>query len=155
MTVLGRSLEVAPVTVAALGSDPDIEALVAEYAAEASSPELPGVEPQWEQYAALERAGLLEIVAARAGGRLIGFISVLRAQLPHYGGPVSVVESIFVTAASRRTGAGPALIRAAEAIADRRGTALLISARAGSPLEALLPRLGYRHSNTVFVRGRP
>lgn len=146
------ALEVSGVTVAGLMGDPDIEALVEEYEAEAASPELPPARPQWDQYAAWERGGEFELIAARAAGRLIGFVSVLRAHLPHYGGPICVVESLFVSAGRRRTGAGLALIGAAEATAAYRGMSLLITARAGSALERILPRLGYRHSNTVFVR---
>jgi GNAT superfamily N-acetyltransferase len=146
------AIEVCGSTLAELMGDPDILALLAEYEAEAKSPELPAAQPQWEQYAALERAGALDVIAAYEGARLIGFVAVLRASLPHYGGGVCVVESIFVTAERRRTGAGRALIRAAEAVAAHYGTSLLVTAPAGSALEVILPRLGYRHSNTVFVR---
>lgn len=132
-------------------SDPDIEALVAEYRAEASSPELPAATPQWGQYAAWERAGEFELIAARQAGRLIGLVTVLRSNLPHYGGPICVVESIFVSAKKRRTGAGRALIKAAQATAAYHGMALIFTARAGSALEAILPHMGCRHSNTVFV----
>jgi GNAT superfamily N-acetyltransferase len=146
-------LEVAGVTVAGLQADPDIDALLAEYEAEAASPELPAVQPQWEQYAAWEREGRFEIVSVRETGKLIGFVGVLRTKVPHYGGQIAVVESIFVTSGRRRTGAGLKLIRAAKATAAYHGLALLITARAGSALEAILPRLGCRHSNTVFVWG--
>jgi GNAT superfamily N-acetyltransferase len=142
-----------PTTVAAMMADPAIDALVAEYEAEARSPEMPGAQPQWEQYAALEGAGLLTAIAAREDGRLIGFVSVVRANVPHYGGPICVAESLFVTAARRRTRAGRALIKAAEVVAAVHGAALLITAPASSALEALLPHIGYRHSNTVFVKG--
>lgn len=147
-------LDLCGVTVAGLMSDPDIEALVAEYEAEAASPELPPAAPQWELYAAWERAGTFELIAAREAGRLIGFVSVLRANLPHYGGSICVVESLFVTSGRRRTGAGRALIKAAQASAAYHGMGLLITARAGSALEAILPRMGCRHSNTVFVWGK-
>jgi GNAT superfamily N-acetyltransferase len=147
-----RVIEVAAETVADLMSDPDIEALVAEYECESKSPELPAAQPQWEQYGAMERAGLLDVIAAREEGRLIGFVTVLRSNLPHYGGSVCVVESLFVRAARRRTGAGRALIKAAEALAVQYGGSLLITAPAGSALDVVLPRLGYRHSNTVFIR---
>jgi GNAT superfamily N-acetyltransferase len=147
------SLEISGVTVSGLMADPDIEALIAEYEAEAKSPELPPAAPQWQQYAALERAGVLDVITARHDGALIGFVSVLKANLPHYGGDVSVVESLFVSAAHRGTGAGRALIKAAECIASCNGPGLLITAPAGSALERVLPRLGFRHSNTVFAKG--
>ncbi len=146
-------LQISATTVADLRDDPDMAALAAEYEAEGRSAEMPDVQLQWEQYAALEQGGLLEVITAREDGRLIGLVSVLRANLPRYGGPVSVAESLFVTAARRRTGAGRALIRAAERVAARRSTALLITAPAGGALEAVLPHLGYRHSNTVFIKG--
>jgi GNAT superfamily N-acetyltransferase len=130
------SLEISGVTVSGLMADPDIEALIAEYEAEAKSPELPPAAPQWQQYAALERAGVLDVITAR-----------------HDGADVSVVESLFVSAAHRGTGAGRALIKAAECIASCNGPGLLITAPAGSALERVLPRLGFRHSNTVFAKG--
>lgn len=148
----GSPIELGIATVADLMADPDILALIAEYEAEAKSPELPAAQAQWDQYEALEQGGMLDIIAAREGGKLIGFVSLLRANLPHYGGIVSVVESLFVTAGRRRTGAGRALIKAAEAVAAHYATTVLFTARAGSALEVVLPRLGYRHSNTVFVR---
>jgi GNAT superfamily N-acetyltransferase len=144
-------VDVSAATVAALMADRDIDSLLAEYEAEAKSPELPVVQPQWEQYVALERGGLLDVIEAREAGRLIGFITVLRANLPHYGGPVCVVESVFVSPKRRRTGAGRALINEAKAVAAGFCTPLLITAPAGSPLETILPRIGCRHSNTVFV----
>jgi hypothetical protein len=146
-------IDVCGTTVAYLKADPDIEALLAEYAAEARSPELPPAAPQWEQYAAWERAGAFEIIAAREAGRLIGFISVLRANLPHYGGPICVVESLFVTADTSPHRGGPRAHQGGRGDAAQHGVGLLITARAGSALEAILPRLGYRHSNTVFVWG--
>jgi GNAT superfamily N-acetyltransferase len=93
------------------------------------------------------------VVIARQAGALIGFVTLLRADVPHYGRPLCVVESLFVAAAHRRTRAGRGLIKAAEAIASVHGAALLVTAPAGSALETILPRLGYRHSNTVFVKG--
>lgn len=147
------SVDLSATTVAALMGDPGIEALGAEYDAEARSPEMQPAEPQWEQYAAWEAAGMLDLITARERGSLIGFVSVLRANIPHYRFPIWVAESLFVTAARRRTGAGRALIRAAEAVAAQHGRALLITAPAGSALEAALPRMGYRHSNTVFIKG--
>jgi len=146
------SLEISPISVADLLSDPAIGALVLEYEAEARSPELPDAQPQWQQYAAWEDAGVLDVIAARQDGKLIGFVSVLRSSVPHYARSICVVESLFVSAARRRTGAGRALIRSAEGVAAKHSAPLLITAPAGSALEVILPRLGYRHSNTVFVR---
>lgn len=145
------TLEIAVEPVADLMADADIDALIAEYAAEAKSAELPPAQPQWGQYAALEDAGLFVAITARRDGRLIGLVSVLDANLPHYGGPICVVESLFVSAAHRGTRAGRELIKAAQAIASSKRSGLLITARAGTALETILPRLGYRHSNTVFV----
>jgi GNAT superfamily N-acetyltransferase len=145
------TLEIAVVPVADLMADPDIDALVAEYEAEAKSPELPAAQPQWAQYGALEAAGLLTVVTARYGGQLIGVVGVLRSNIPHYGGAICVTESLFVSTARRGTGAGRALIKAAQVIAKTQGLALLIIAPAGSALETILPRIGCRHSNTVFI----
>ncbi len=111
------------------------------------------------------------------GEALIGFMALLTPVLPHYGTAVSVAESLFVASAHRKTGAGMLLIRQAEKTAkELRSPGLLFSAPSGplpegraprapqvrtgqSPaadlgrLAVLLPRIGYRETNRVFLKG--
>lgn len=150
----GVRIEVA--VIADLVNAPGVDALLAEYAAEAKSPELPEAKPQWSQYTWLEAAGMLTVFAASKGSELIGFAAVLNATLPHYAGPLMAMESIFVAKAHRHTGAGLGLIEMGETLAAHRGLAFMITAPVDSALERVLRRrAGYRPSNVVFVKGAP
>jgi GNAT superfamily N-acetyltransferase len=132
---------------------PTIDALIAEYAAESSHNELPDAGAQWAHYKALEQAGAMTAIGAFKGDELVGFICVLASRVPHYGHSLAVTESFFVAKAHRKGGVGVKLLKAAEERAREVGaTCLMVSAPAGGTLERVMPRMGYRHSNTVFVR---
>lgn len=149
-------VRIVAVSVTALKGASGMDALLAEYAAEAKSPELPEAHPQWAQYEALEHAGLLTVFAALKGYELIGFAAVLLAALPHYVAPLMAMESIFVAKAYRGTGAGQGLIQAGEARAAERGLAFMITTPADSALDRVLCRSErYRCSNRVYVRAAP
>lgn len=132
---------------------PNIGALIDEYAEESRSSELPQHSAQWAQYRQLEAVGALTAIGAFKGNELIGFVGVLKSFVPHYGAPMAVTESLFVAKAHRKNGTGLRLIKAAEEFAKSQEIAcLMVSAPHGGSLEQVMPRLGYRHSNTVFVR---
>jgi GNAT superfamily N-acetyltransferase len=78
---------------------------------------------------------------------------VVLSQAPHYRDIIATTESLFVEKKMRVTGAGLALIRAAEEVALHKGcNALFVSAPAGGQLEKLMPKLKYRESHKVFAR---
>ena len=141
-------------SVAAIVGAPEFPALAAEYAAECAIAGLPPPTAKMKTYRQLEAAGMLQIFAAfdDAGG-LIGLITVLAPVLPHYSVPVAVSESFFVARAHRRTGAGLALLRAAEDLARELGSpGLLVSAPFEGDLFRVLPRRGYAETNRVFFK---
>lgn len=132
--------------------------LIAEYAAECS---IPDAEPQYMQYEAMEKAGVLQCFGAYLpighpldDPILIGFASVLSAVMPHHGKRVATVETIFVSAQHRDSAAGNALLTAAERYAEELDcVAILYLARIGSPFEKVLLR---RHrcvpTHTTYTR---
>ena len=138
--------------------------LIDEYAAECS---VADADPQVELYAAVEQAGALHCFGAYvtpqrhgpvagdpvAGDELVGFISVLNSPMLHNGKRVATIESFFVLAAHRRSGAGNRLLAAAKAYASESGClGLLYTARIGSRLEKVLSRrAGCERSHTVFT----
>lgn len=124
--------------------------LIAEYAAECS---LPGAEPQVKMYAAMEEAGVLQCIGAYQGELLVGFVSVITTVMPHNGKRVATVESLFVSHSERPTGAGNALLDAAEMYASESGcVALLNTARKGSRLDKVLARrCGASATHTVYT----
>lgn len=132
---------------------PNIGAIVAEYVEESHNPELPSPDVQWEHYKALESSDLLVPIGAWMGDELVGFVTMLASKMPHHGKTLAITESFFVAKAHRKGGAGLKLLRAAEHHAKGIGSpCLLVSAPHGGALEAVMPKLGYRHANTMFVR---
>lgn len=140
-------------TISEIQNAPNIDALTEEYVDESHSFELPTPSAQWDQYKNMESIGLLSAISAFIGNELIGFVTVIISVLPHHGKTIAVTESIFVTKAHRKSGAGLALIRAAESLAKEKGSpCLMVSAPHGGLLEKVMPRIGYRHCTSAFVR---
>lgn len=140
-------------TISELENSPNIHDLLKEYAAESSVKGLPKPNAKVELYRAIEGSGQIVMLGTWANGELIGFAAVINTVLPHYGIIVSVMESLFVTAERRNTGAGLGLIRLAEKIAASvNSPGLLVSAPAGGVLEQILPRVGYGITNTAWFK---
>jgi GNAT superfamily N-acetyltransferase len=134
---------------------PDNAHLIAAYGAESSIAGMPPASAQLSSYIQLEAAGALHCFGAFDGGAMVGFASILISVLPHYGAAVAIMESIFVSGESRKTGAGTRLLRAAESFAISRGAhALLVNAPVGGSLAKMMehPRSRYRHTNQVFFK---
>lgn len=147
------SLIIRHCTVDEIANAPNIAALTDEYAAESHNAELPPPNVQWDYYRALENAGVLLPVAAHLDDELIGFAGLIINKLPHHGALFAVTESFFVAKAHRKSGAGLRLLRFVEQKAREYGSpCLMVSAPHGGQLEQVMPRVGYRHANTIFVR---
>lgn len=145
-------MEIRKLTANAFFSDPAWPALRAGYAAECGTKGLTPTESM-PMYNAMEQAGLLLFFGAFINGKMVGFVTVLSNIMPHYDKRISIVESIYVAPEHRKSGAGLRLIRHAERVArEISSPGLFMSAPAGSRLEKVLPRLKFRHSNTVFFK---
>lgn len=142
-------LHIGPCTVAEIEGAPNLPEIADEFTAESLTHGFPRTPPNWSAYRALEAAGLLHALAARLDDMLIGFVGVLQGQSI----PVATTERVFVLKAHRRTGAGLKLLCAAEAKARELGScALQVVAPAEGSLAKVLPGMGYRESNRVFVK---
>lgn len=141
-------------TIADLAAAPNIDAVLAAYAAEGALPEIGAPNPQVETYYAMEKANVLHAIGAFDGDRLLGFILPIVIALPHYGVVTATVESFFVAEAERKHGIGLRLLRAAEDLVRLLGAkAMLVSAPVdGALAHGLHFSKAYRHSNEVFVR---
>jgi GNAT superfamily N-acetyltransferase len=144
------------IRVSGIFADPAFPALCREYAEESAIAGLPDPQEKLAAYQALEAGGsdVFRAYGAFLGGTvLIGFVALLTPILPHYGVTVAVAESLFVGGAYRKTGAGMLLIRCAEKRAkEARSPGMLFSAPSGGRLSVLLPRIGYRETNRVFLK---
>jgi len=144
---------VQPSTIPALEASPNFLALVEEYADESANAFLPRPTPNMELYRRLEGVGHLHTLEAIDSDGLIGFITIVTTELPHYGSVLAATESFFVAKAKRASGAGLRLLRDAEAKACALGSpGLGVSAPVGSHLAELLPLLGYTQTNVVFFK---
>lgn len=141
-------------TVADMEREPNLFALFAEYAQESATPELGVPDVQLEMYRQMEAAGALKILGAYQGNTLIGFLVMLVTVVPHFGRLIASTESYFVTKSARRGGTGIKLLRCAEQLArDLGAVAFFVSAPSGGRLAQVMPRMGYRETNRIFMRG--
>ena len=146
--------EVKRITFAELTASAEWDGLVSEYADECQIAGLPRCKHDSSTYYLLENSGAINFAAAFVGDTLVGFAALLVTQLPHYSRIVAVVESIFVAKQHRGSGAGMMLIREMESLAkDNEAIGILVSAPKGGRLNALMPNIGYTHTNEVFFKG--
>lgn len=140
-------------TFAEVESNPNFLALLREYADEAAIEGLPPPGEKMMTYRTLDASGFFHIFCAIGGEALVGFIAVLMPVIPHYGIAIAVAESFFVAQNHRKYGTGLKLLRMAETFARGEGSpAMLVTAPKGGRLAEVLPRVGYRETNRVFMR---
>jgi len=154
-SVLETSMtEVRRITFAELTASAEWDGLVSEYADECQIAGLPRFKYDSSTYYLLENSGAMIFAAAFVEDTLVGFATMIVTQLPHYSRIVAIVESIFVAKQHRSSGAGMMLIRKMESIAkDNEAIGILVSAPKGGRLNALMPNIGYMHTNEVFFKG--
>lgn len=141
-----------PVSYSTILDDPNAEALLAEYAAECSLPELGTPSPQRELYAMLEASGGFQAFGVYDGDRIVGFAAVLIYVLPHYGKKIAATESIFISKIQR--GSGHGLLGYLNEYARKNGcVAFLYSAPKGSKFDRMMSVMDeYKHTNNVYLR---
>ena len=136
-----------------LFSNPSFADIVSEYAAESAIEGLPSPVVRMDTYATLEKNGVMTVFLAFHGNNLIGFITLLFNELPHFGIKMAMSESFFVVERYRSTGAGLKLLRTAEKYAEELGSCgLLVSAPFEGKLAQVLERTDYVETNRVFFK---
>lgn len=104
-------------------------------------------------YIDMERAGVLQAIAAFCGDKVVGFLTVLSPSVPRCSKPVAVADGLFVAKAYRRTGAGMKLIRAAEQHARDIGSpCIMFGTPIEGPLMEIMPKLGYMLSTVSYAK---
>lgn len=125
-----------------------------DYRQEASDAVFHDTEPDKEYYEALEELGAISVVVAWRDNKPIGFVAVLKQNLPHFAGvPTAVVESFYVRSDARKgTGAGIGLWNCAKAIASSYGARRLsATAMVGSRAEKFLSYVARRTGSIYGV----
>lgn len=104
-----------------------------------------------EQYEKLDAAGMLHIITARDGGRLVGYASFFATYNMHMGGMLATLDGLFLDKAYRGP-AGMRLLRfAADAVRACGAVAAQFSSPASRDCGALYRRLGAGMTETVYT----
>lgn len=139
-------------TVDELYAMPGFEDMIAEYRTLAIK-RLPEPKYRKEDYIPMEKLGMLTVYCVKAEGRVVGFMSIVRSKIPHYGITLCIVESLFVCAAHRSGGAGVRFIDRAEGFAKSLFSAgLFIQCPFGQELAKVLERKGYSPETISYFK---
>ena len=138
--------------VASVFCNPALPHLLQGYAEECANPYLSKPNPDSQTYLAIESSGILDVYSVVDDGSLVGFATVLRSIYPHYGLPMTTVESIYVSKEARAKGAGGGLLSLIEQQAT--GVGLFVSAPVGSQIERVLHGRRYIKTNSAFFLPR-
>lgn len=148
-------LSIRPYSIAELEQAPNVGELLAEYAAEGITEGLGPVVAQWWLYRKMEESGLLHTIGAFLDDTLVGFITMVVMQRPHYEALIASYESYFVAEHARKSGAGLALLCAAEELGKSLGAVgLFVNAAVGSRTDDFFAaKRDYRHTHNVYLKG--
>jgi GNAT superfamily N-acetyltransferase len=113
------------------------------------------LKPNEPVYRAMEQEGRMLILGAYRGGELIGYSVNFMANHPHYADLVVCQNDLLFIAREHRKGVlGVKLIKATEAAGKARGAQLMLwHAKEGSPLAAIMPRMGCKVQDIIFSKG--
>jgi predicted GNAT superfamily acetyltransferase len=110
------------------------------------------LKPDEQKYRAAEDNGMLLILAAFEGEKVVGYSVNIVTNHLHYADLITCSNDLlFVTEGKRNGRLGLQLIRATEKMAKERGARLMLwHAKQGTPLEKMMPRLGYGVQDIIF-----
>lgn len=143
-----------PCTVAEFFDAPNAGVILAEYAVESAIEGLPPPAASREIYEAIEATGALRVIGAFDGEEVVGCLVLVVSVNPHYGIPLAVAESFFVSPEWRKTGAGMLMLQLAEDVARSMGAeGIFVSAPTDSRLAQVMNGIGfYRETTRAFFR---
>jgi len=112
------------------------------------------LEPDTERYLRIEAAGLLLFLVAESDGYPVGYSVSILANNLHYSATIVMQNDVlYVDRVHRHGRLGLQLIRATEKIAKESGAHRMIwHAKKDTPLDMLLPKLGYQVLDIMHVR---
>lgn len=110
--------------------------------------------PDWEQYAALDASGILKMFTARDNGKLVGYFVLLVNNSLHYKDHVfAVCDIIFVTPEARKGATGYKLLKYAENWCKDNNVSLLnINTKVHIPFDSLLEKTGFKLIERLYSK---
>jgi predicted GNAT superfamily acetyltransferase len=110
------------------------------------------LKPDEHKYRSLEANNMLLILGAFEGDQVVGYSVNVVMNHAHYADLVVCNNDLlFVTEGKRNGRLGVQLIRETEKVAKERGARLMLwHAKPSTPLEKIMPRLGYGVQDIIF-----
>ncbi|MGO4518405.1 GNAT family N-acetyltransferase [Terriglobus sp. 2YAB30_2] len=112
-----------------------------------------GIDMAWEQYFAMEQAGMLFLLTARYDGKLVGyFVGIVMPNL-HNRKRLAAVSDMYFLHPDHRGHAGIRIFREVEQAWRAMGVELAtITCKVSRNYAALFERLGWRLEEKVFIK---
>ena len=112
-----------------------------------------GIDMAWEQYFAMEQAGILFLLTARRNGELVGyFLGIVLPNL-HNRKRLAAVSDMYFLHPKHRGHAGIRIFREVEQAWRTMGVELAtITCKVSRNYETLFERLGWRLEEKVFIK---
>ena len=109
--------------------------------------------PDVPMYEAADRAGQLQILVARANGRMVGYCLVLCRRHPHYAMVCGFEDSYYVSPAFRRGWNGVRLIdRSVEALRARGIKMVYFMTTEFNSIQRVYEWLGFERCDSVYCK---
>jgi GNAT superfamily N-acetyltransferase len=112
------------------------------------------LKPHEEAYRAMEAGNMLLILGAYKGGEMVGYSVNFLLRHPHYADlEICQNDLLFIAKEHRNGPLGIRLMKRTEIEGKARGARLMLwHAKEGTPLAAILPRMGYGVQDIIFSR---
>lgn len=110
--------------------------------------------PDWKEYARLDRAGALRCFTARKDGDLIGYFVVIVNKSLHYQDHLFAYNDVIFLAKGHRKGlTGVKLIKFASECMEAEGVSLMmVNTKVHQSFDKILERLGYNLIERVYSK---
>lgn len=110
--------------------------------------------PNWEGYAELDRAGMLRFFTARQDGELIGYFLLIVSRSLHYKDHLFANNDILFLHPDHRKGtAGLRLIRFAEQSLRDEGVSLMnVNTKIHAPFDVIMQRMGFNLIERIYSK---
>jgi len=110
--------------------------------------------PDYEEYARLDAAGVLKCFTARNNGALVGYFILLISKSIHYSDHLFAVNDvIFVKPDSRAGATGYKLIKYAEDYCEKMGVSVLtLNTKVHLPFDKLMVHMGFNLIERIYSK---
>jgi|TARA_R110000744_G_scaffold152542_1_gene266659 GNAT superfamily N-acetyltransferase len=110
--------------------------------------------PNWQEYARLDAAGILKIFTARSEGELVGYFVLMTSKSIHYQDHFFAINDVlFVLPDSRAGATGYKLVKFAENHCKENGVSLLmINTKVHIPFDNLMVGMGFDLIERIYSK---